>query len=78
MFFFMRMRDGFFLTETCLKSIVAALAVLRVADSRATCRAECAADQGTLKAASTLVANNAADSGSAETADDRATLGIRT
>jgi hypothetical protein len=77
MFFFMLM-DFVFFTDTCLKSIVAALAVLRVADGRATDRADCATDQGTFKAASALIANNTADSGSAETADDRAALGVRT
>jgi hypothetical protein len=34
------------------------------------------ADQGTFEAASTLIADDAADGGSAEAADDRATLGV--
>jgi hypothetical protein len=60
------------------KSIVATLAVLRVADGRATSGTDSATDQSTFQAASALIAYDAADSGSAKTADDRATLGIRT
>lgn len=50
--------------------------VLRVADGIATESAEAGTDGRAFKAATTLIANDAADSSATESANDRACLGI--
>jgi purine-cytosine permease-like protein len=64
------------LLVTIVVLLIVAL-VLRVADGVAAKGADAAANEGTFKTASALIADDTADSSAAESTHDRARLGIR-